>query len=118
VLDSLSDVLARTDATTAFKFCHVLGDRLAETGGVGVVVLGDGHRRETLELLGRAADGTVRTRPADELDGGDCQVRLRLPDTEPGAEWHLARTATTEAERREWGVPRLERLDDDVPGPG
>lgn len=110
VLDTLSDVLSRADATTVFKFCHVLGDRLTETGGLGVVVLDDGHQRETVELLRRAADGVVRTRPADKLDDGDCQFRLDLPDV--GTGWRLADTSTTAAERREWGVPGRERYED------
>jgi hypothetical protein len=114
VLDSLSDVLARTDATTVFKFCHVLGDRLRETGGLGVVVLDDGHQRETVQLLRRVTDGELHTRPADKFDDGDCQFRLELPDAETG--WRVTETATTAAERREWGVPRNERYDsEDTP---
>lgn len=105
VLDSLSDVVDGTDSTTASKFCHVLGERLAETGGVGVLLLDAGHDLETVGVLRQVVDGVVRTRPADALTDGDCEFRVPAADTG----WRLVDTDAT----RGGGGPRSrgEQLD-------
>lgn len=107
VFDSLSDVVDHADAPTAYKLCHVLAERLAETGGVGVLVLDEGHSSEVIGLLRRAADGVVRTRPAAELSGGDCEFRIAGGDTG----WRLVDTSARRGDEAGPAGQRHERLE-------
>jgi KaiC/GvpD/RAD55 family RecA-like ATPase len=108
VYDSLSDVIEQGTPKTAYKLCHVLSERLAETGGAGMVVLDDGHQPETVGLLRDAIDGVVRTRPADKLADGDCE--FRIPAAETG--WRRVDTDPARGDDSESKGPRRERLED------
>jgi KaiC/GvpD/RAD55 family RecA-like ATPase len=107
VLDSLSDIVDGAEAPQAYKFCHVLAERLAETGGVGVLALDDGHGSEAVGLLRQVTDGVVRTRPAAELAGGDCEFRI----AGAGTGWRLVETRPGRDENADPGRQPRERLE-------
>lgn len=81
---SLTGMLEHLDRTEAFKFCHVVRDRIDDAGFLGVATL-DTDRVEpaTVSMLQEAFDGTVEVR---EDEKGELLRVVGLPDTP--VTWH------------------------------
>jgi hypothetical protein len=81
---SLTGMLEHLDRTEAFKFCHVVRDRIDDAGFLGVATLDtDQVESATVSMLQEAFDGTVEIR---EDEKGELLRVVGFPDTP--VTWH------------------------------
>jgi hypothetical protein len=74
---SLTILFSYVDRRTVFSFCRTLTGRLDRTGAVGLFTLNrPAHDAATLNLIGRAFDGRIEVRRADDGAATGHEVRV------------------------------------------